>query len=129
MCRENSETNVRKMTCIVCPIGCRMDVEVSPNGSVKSVTGNTCARGKTYAVSETENPVRTLTTTVKLANSKEPMLPVKTSSPIPKSKLFDAMNEIREITVYAPVKSGDVIKKDFIAPNVNLIATKSINIT
>lgn len=125
------DTTIRKMTCIVCPIGCRMEVEINSDGSVKSVTGNTCPRGKTYAVSETENPVRTLTTTVKLTNSKEAMheamLPVKTNSPIPKSKLMEAMKEIREITISAPIKTGDIIKKDFIISGVNLVASKSIN--
>jgi Uncharacterized protein with conserved CXXC pairs len=119
--------NIREMTCTVCPIGCRMKVTLSDCGAVKSVEGNTCARGKKYAVSEVENPVRTLTTTVKLTNSAVPMLPVKTSAPIPKSKLIEAMALLKSVAAAAPIKSGDTVIADFIVAGVNLVASKSID--
>jgi len=119
--------NIREMTCTVCPVGCRMKVELSGSGSALSVEGNTCARGKKYAVSEVENPVRTLTTTVRLTNSSVSMLPVKTSAPIPKSKLIEAMAQIKSMQAAAPIKSGDTIKSDFIVAGINLVASKSID--
>ena len=36
------------ITCINCPIGCRMTVNVD-NGQVVSITGNGCKRGIEYA--------------------------------------------------------------------------------
>lgn len=123
----------REITCVVCPAGCRMTVVLDGAGKVLSVTGNTCVRGKTYAESEVTHPVRTLTTTVPIrlfkneaSAAKTVMLPVKTSRPIAKELLFEAMREIRTMSVEAPVKMGDVLAVDFMEPGVNLIACKSV---
>ena len=35
----------RELTCIVCPLGCRIKVELDGD-KIVSVTGNTCPRGK-----------------------------------------------------------------------------------
>lgn len=39
------------ITCINCPMGCRMTVQVE-NGQVVSVSGNVCKRGERYAHQE-----------------------------------------------------------------------------
>ena len=115
----------RELTCVVCPAGCRMTVTLDDGGTVLEVEGNTCARGKNYAVSEITHPVRTLTSTVpmKTAAGKK-MLPVRTDKPIPKEKLFDAMEIIRATKAAAPVRPGDVLIPDFIEPGTNLIACR-----
>ena len=41
----------RELTCIRCPIGCHITVELD-NGEVKSISGNSCPRGEEYAASE-----------------------------------------------------------------------------
>ncbi|MBE6598345.1 MAG: DUF1667 domain-containing protein [Ruminococcaceae bacterium] len=117
----------KELTCVVCPAGCRMTAEFDDTGKIISVTGNTCPRGKTYAESELTNPVRTLTSTV-AAKSKDGcvMIPVKTSKPIPKGAMLEAMEIIRGLTVTAPVKVGDVISADFIEEGTNLIACKTV---
>lgn len=115
------------MTCIVCPIGCQLDVEMNADGTVKKVSGNTCPRGKKYAVDELTNPVRTLTATVKLSGSEfEKRLPVRTDKPIPKNEILNAMKLIKAAEIKAPVKSGDIVIKDFIAGGINLIACKNV---
>ena len=48
----------RELTCIRCPIGCHITVEME-NGEVRSVTGNSCPRGEEYASNEVTHPVRT----------------------------------------------------------------------
>lgn len=118
----------KELTCVVCPAGCRITAELDENGKVINVTGNTCPRGKTYAESEITNPVRTLTTTVTItgAASEAVTLPVKTSRPIPRGALFEAMEKIRVIVATAPVKTGDILIADFIEPGTNLIACKTI---
>lgn len=55
-----------ELTCIVCPMGCHLNVEQSEEGF--KVEGNTCKRGEKYAVQELTNPTRVITTTVKLEN-------------------------------------------------------------
>ena len=46
---------MKEFTCIICPRGCLLKVDDNMN-----VTGNTCPRGKDYAISELTNPVRTI---------------------------------------------------------------------
>ena len=61
---------IKELTCIICPQGCNIKVEIEENGNIKNVEGNTCKRGYEYAVNEVSNPVRTITTTVKMKNGK-----------------------------------------------------------
>ena len=115
----------KELTCVVCPAGCRMTVTLDEAGAVLSVEGNTCPRGKNYAVSEITNPVRTLTSTIPLKTAAgRKMLPVRTDRPIPKSKLFDAMAILRAAKAEAPVRTGDVLIPDFIEEGTNLIACR-----
>ena len=111
----------RELTCIICPQGCNIKVEVEDE-KVTKVEGNTCKRGYDYAVSEVTDPVRTITTTVKLENGE--MYPVKTNKPIPKELIFKCMEEINKITVKQPIKLGDVIIKNILNTGSDIIATK-----
>ena len=117
-----------ELTCVVCPAGCRMTAELDDAGRIISVKGNTCPRGKTYAESEITHPVRTLTSTVTVvqAEGKTVMLPVRTSKPIPREALFEAMEKIREMTVSAPVKMGDILMDHFMEEGTALIACKTV---
>ena len=100
-----------ELTCIVCPVGCALRVEQNEEGEVVSVTGNTCPRGAAYGKDEVLHPVRTLTTTVRVRGG-ERLLPVKTDRPIPKEKLFQAMEKINSLSIDAPIKIGDVLLPD-----------------
>ena len=97
----------RKITCILCPRGCSMTVKEA-SGSL-TVTGNTCPKGAEYAINECTNPVRTVTSIVRINNRKDTMVSVKTEQPVPKGKMMDVMSRLRSISVSAPVKNGDVI--------------------
>ena len=96
----------RQLTCIVCPVGCSLSVEIE-DGKVIDVTGNTCPRGKVYAENECVSPVRTVTTTVRCTSGE--IIPVKTETPIPKEKIFDAMKIINNTHPSLPIAVGDVI--------------------
>ena len=118
----NTYMITRKLTCIECPKGCRLIIDAQ-DGKMVNVTGNECPKGEKYAISEIENPVRILTSSVLGLGLGLKMIPVRTDKPIPKSRIFDAMGEIKKIRVTAPLKSGDIIVKDFLRLGVNLIAT------
>lgn len=109
------------LICICCPRGCHLHVD-----SNLVVTGNTCPRGAVYGKQEVSNPTRVLTSTVRIEGSNLPLCPVKTSSPIPKGKLFDAMKEVDEVRLVAPIKIGDVIIKDLCGTGISLIATRDM---
>lgn len=110
-----------EMTCIVCPMGCRMTAE-EVNGEIK-VTGNTCKRGEVYAKQEMTNPVRTLTSLVMVEGASTPLSPVKTAGPIPKALIESALSELKRAKVPAPVKIGDVIIENIAGTGIALVAT------
>ena len=113
-----------EMICINCPLGCALTVERDAEGSFK-VSGNTCPRGEKYAVNELTHPVRTLTTTVAVANREGAYLPVKTAKPISKSKLFEAMELVNSTKATAPIKIGDVIIENMLG-EADLVAASDI---
>lgn len=115
----------RKMTCIVCPIGCQIDVQLE-NGDIISLEGYTCPRGREYAGNEIRNPLRMVTSTVRVMGGELPMLPVKTSKPIPKNLIMECMNQINRVAVTAPVASGDAIIKDVLGTGADIVATRHI---
>jgi CxxC motif-containing protein len=120
-------STTKDITCVVCPAGCKITVTLDGT-AITDISGFTCQRGKKYAESEVTNPVRTLTSTVSvISSSGKKMLPVRTDKPISKDKLFDGMTIVRNTTVNAPVKAGDIIVSDFTESGINLIACKSIN--
>lgn len=112
----------KDMTCIICPRGCALKVEIE-NENI-TVSGNSCPKGKQYAIDECTNPTRTVTSSVRVENLEDTMLSVKTENPVSKDKIFEVMRLIRAKSVCAPVKIGDVIIKD--AFGTNIVATKDI---
>lgn len=111
--------------CTVCPRGCRITVS-GDNGVVNSVEGYGCMRGKTYASNEFISPVRILTTTVKVEGLDNELLPVRSSKPLPKDKIFDCIDVIKGVTVKAPINRYDVIVKDICGTGIDMVATKNI---
>lgn len=114
---------IRKITCIDCPQGCQLEVDVK-GGHVIKVTGNKCEKGINYATQEVEDPRRILTSTILSEGLDLKMVPVRTDKPIPKDKLFAAIQAIRKIRLGHPVKAGDVVVKDLIGLGADLISTR-----
>ena len=113
----------RNMTCILCPRGCAMTVRGEVGGL--QVVGNSCPKGQEYAVNECTNPVRTVTSTVRVSNREDTMVSVKTAAPVPKEKMMEVMAQLRSITVSAPVKIGDVVLTGVFGTDI--IVTKEID--
>ena len=116
----------KHLTCIECPKGCALSVDIE-NCRVVKVSGNQCPKGRDYASSEVENPLRILTAVVLSVGLSMKMVPVRTNRPIPKVKLADAMKEIKDIRVSRPMQIGEAVVEDFIGLGVNLITTRDIN--
>ena len=112
----------KSLVCVSCPLGCSIEVEIE-NGEVTAVTGNTCKRGDAYARSEITNPVRSLTTSVKVENGMYAVVSVKSAGPVPKNKMLDCMKEINAVSVKAPVKIGDVVIENILGLGVDIVAT------
>ena len=113
------------ITCINCPVGCRMTVALTEAGAFLSVTGNTCIRGAAYAKQECTMPLRMITAVIPVQGSSTP-LSVKTSRPVPKQKIAAIMPELSKVRVAAPVRIGDVIIADVLDSGSDIIATRSL---
>ena len=79
-------TETLQFNCTTCPSECLLTVEVErdADGAVveaRSVTGNSCPRGNTFAHQELTCPMRVLTTTVAVSGGDEALLPVRRPKP------------------------------------------------
>ena len=112
------------ITCISCPVGCRMTV-VTQDGQFVSVSGNTCKRGEVYAKQECIAPQRMVTAVIPVQDAAMP-LSVKTRTPIPKEKISACMQALSGLTLTAPIRMGQVVLPDVCGTGVDVIATKTV---
>ena len=117
----------RNLICVSCPRGCPVTVTMDDNGNIVEVTGNTCKRGDTYARAEVTHPERMLATTARVTGGSAYVVPCKTTVPIPKDMLFDAMKVINEASIPAPVKIGDVIINNILDTGADIVATNNVD--
>ena len=112
-----------ELICIVCPKGCRLMVD-KDNGY--AVTGQGCERGEKYGRTESQNPVRVVTSTVRVSGGTLRRCPVKTKSAIPKEEIFSALKSLDGVKLVAPVREGQIIIGDVCGTGVPFIATRDI---
>ena len=143
----------REYTCIMCPNGCRITVQYIQKDILKedvsegagtsasssramtpaaapvitSLEGNLCPRGRDYVVQELTDPRRNIATSILVTGGELPLASVRLTAPIPKARIFDAMQEIRHISVTAPVKAGTVVIRNLLGLGVDVIVTKTID--
>lgn len=114
---------MKNLICIVCPKGCHLQVDEEHG---YAVTGNSCPRGAEYGKTELLHPTRVLTSTVRVAGGLHRRLPVKTTAPIPKELLFEAMDALNGVTLTAPVTVGQVVIANLLDTGVDVVATRDM---
>ena len=114
---------IKNLTCIVCPEGCNLEIDVNDDYAVK---GAKCNRGSDYGRQELINPQRMVTSTVYIENGVYSRLPVKTSTAIPKYLIYKCMDEINKVRVTSPVKLGDVIIHNVLNTGVDIVACRDM---
>lgn len=119
-------TETRELICINCPLGCGLTVTLK-DGDVVKVEGNTCPKGEVYGKKEVTDPTRIVTSTVRVSGGVLPVVSVKTASDIPKEKIMDCANALKNVKIQAPVSIGDVVVEDVCGTEVSVIATKNIS--
>lgn len=112
---------MKEMICIICPRGCKLTIDEN-----NTVSGNFCPRGKDYAISELTCPMRMLTTTMRVSNRENIVVSVRTNKPIPKKYLFDVVKIINKHKIEAPVKVNQILVKNILNLDVDIIATKEV---
>lgn len=125
-------TETLQFNCTTCPSECLLTVEVerSADGTVaevRSVTGNSCPRGDTFAHQELTCPMCVLTTTVAVSGGDEALLPVRTAEAIPLALHAQAMDLIRGLVVDAPIRMSDVVLPNLLDTGTDLIASMEID--
>lgn len=112
----------KEMICIVCPVGCHINVDTE----TFVVQGNACPRGAVYGKEELKAPKRVITSTVKIKNALDNRCPIKTTSGIPKHMNFELMEELKKVELTAPVKRGDIIIENVFNTGVNVVVSKDM---
>ena len=118
-------TEDKEITCIVCPIGCKIQVKTDGK-HLEICVGQKCKKGIEYARSEALDPRRMLTSSILVKNGEWPLVSVKSSKPIPKNKVFDVLKEIKKSSIKAPVSLGQTVIKNVSGTKIDIITTKSI---
>ncbi|MEM1508286.1 MAG: DUF1667 domain-containing protein [Thermofilaceae archaeon] len=111
------------LICIICPAACELKAVLLPNDETR-VEGAGCARGVEYAKQEVLNPRRMIVTVVKVKGGDLPVVSVKTSQHVPKSRIAEIMRTTAEVVVDAPVEIGQVVA--MCPGGVELIATRRV---
>ena len=114
----------REVLCTRCPKGCRLKLMIEEDEVV--VKGYECKLGQEYGKQEAENPQRVVPTTVKINKARWPRLPVRTGDSVPLDRIEDIIDDVKGISVEAPVKKGDVIVKDVAGTSVSIIAVRDM---
>ena len=112
--------------CVVCPIGCEINV-VHDGSKIISMEGNKCEKSKEFVSQELIEPMRILTTTVRIEGSRWPVIPVRTDKAVPKRLFPQVMKRLRRITLQASVNISDVVVRDILRTGANVIATRTMH--
>ncbi len=114
----------KDIRCIVCPTGCLVHVE-NINGEL-IIEGHSCKRGEEYAREEFVAPKRILTTTMRVEKGFLPLIPVRSDNPIPKERIDEALKLIAKTQTKAPIKMGDILIKNVLGLEINIIASRDL---
>jgi CxxC motif-containing protein len=114
-----------ELTCIVCPIGCRLTVDRNDDGSLE-VSGNRCKRGVAYAEEEFRDPRRMVTGTCAVEHGTFFRLPVRSSEGVPVDQIPAFLNAMYELRLAAPVNRGDTVAANLGETGIDLVATMSV---
>ncbi|NJE84792.1 DUF1667 domain-containing protein [Thermococcus sp. CX2] len=113
-------SRVYRFTCIVCPLGCTLEVEMDGD-KIKEVKGYTCPRGREWAIEEVMNPKRVVMSVVKVRNGKLPTVSVKTAEPVPKARIPELMKFLAKLEVEGPIRVGQTIAE---FEGIKIVATR-----
>jgi CxxC motif-containing protein len=111
--------------CIVCPNGCHLTVEQSPDGI--TVNGNKCVRGEQYGKDELTDPRRVVTAVARTTDPAHPCVPVKSDRGVPKARINDVLAAIYSLQVELPVKRGAVCIDNCCDTGVSILFSRSLS--
>jgi CxxC motif-containing protein len=117
---------VREFICVTCPVGCTIAATVE-DGQLVEIEGHACRRGVAFVEEELTAPKRTLTTTVRVVGGSLPLVPVRSTDPLPKSLLFAVADLLRGVVLQAPVAAGQVVAADVLDSGVDIVTSRALS--
>lgn len=115
-----------KMICIDCPIGC--EINVTHDGKiVLEIDGNKCKKGIDYTETEITDPRRVVITTVRVRGGFHHLVPVRSTEPVPKTKIFSILKKLRKVELKTPVKIHQVVLPDAVGTGIDIVTSRSLS--
>ncbi len=115
----------RQFICVTCPVGCTLDALVE-GIELKGIEGHACKRGVAFVQEELAAPKRMLTTTVRVRGGALPLVPVRSSGPLPKGLLLQIAAQLRQVVLQAPVAEHQVVWRDVLNTGVDIITSREV---
>jgi len=116
-------------TCTICPVGCEIGIsykETDEGSVILEIEGASCTRGRTYVENEVINPMRTVTSSVRVTDGNLPVTSVRLTASVPRNRMMDVIEELRHISLAAPVSIGQIVMKNILGLGSDVIVTKSV---
>ena len=117
--------SVDRLTCILCPVGCELEVRRTDRGL--DVQGHQCEKGIGFATEEVLYPKRNLATSVPVKGSETRLVSVRLSDRVPREMIFPILREIAVLRPAVPVRRGQVLIANVLGTGVNVIATRTVD--
>jgi CxxC motif-containing protein/thioredoxin reductase len=117
---ELREGEPQDLLCVICPLGCRLQVHAQ--GHELLVKGAGCPDGRRYARDEFVQPKRAFTTTIPTIWGRP--LPVRSTGGVPKEKLLAIPPRLASLRILRPVKPGEILLPDMDGAGTALVASE-----
>ncbi len=102
-CMKKGFPEKNTITCTVCPNGC----QIYWDAGKKIYVGNKCSRGIKYAEQERTNPLRTITTTVRVSCGNKVLCAVKSGMQVKQKDVIEIVKNISHKTIENEWKIGE----------------------
>jgi CxxC motif-containing protein len=108
----------KQYICLTCPNCCALETDGT------QVSGHKCEKGQTFACQEWLDPLRVITTTIRV-DTKQGMhiVPVKTAAPVPLTKIPAIMKTIKSLRLLEVPPLGSVITVDKAPEPLEIVVT------
>ena len=115
----------REFICVICPVGCTIEAIVEGNELV-GISGQACKRGVVFVQEELTAPRRVLTTTVRVRGGALPLVPVRSSEPLPKELLVQVVEALRQVSLEAPVSEHQIVIGNVLDTGVDVVTSRAL---
>ncbi len=115
----------REFICVTCPVGCTIQAIVDGDELV-SIEGQSCKRGEAFVREELTAPKRMLTTTVRVRGGVLPLVPVRSTAPLPKGRVLEVASLLRGIVLDAPIPPRQTVVANVLDTGVDIVTSRAL---